>query len=88
MFCACAERRGTGPPPQIRMAQKLAAQTVFAREVGFGAEVQPRPTQAIKQSPNFRRNKAHSFGVAYPLYHYSRRCKRESIFIVCGQLGS
>jgi hypothetical protein len=24
MLCACAERRGTGPPPRIRMAQKLA----------------------------------------------------------------
>ena len=24
MFCACAERRGTGPPTRIRMAQELA----------------------------------------------------------------
>jgi len=38
------------------MAQKLAAQTVFAREVGLGAPAQPRPT---REALNIRYSKFH-----------------------------
>jgi hypothetical protein len=51
-----------------KMAQELALLKQPSPRSRFGTEAPPRPTQVIKDSPNIRRNEAHSFGVAYPLF--------------------